>query len=305
LGSSIKDTATVSGGSSPTGTVTFKLYDNSSCSGAAVFSDTESLSNGSSTSGSFTPSSAGSYYWIATYNGDANNQPVSGNCGDQGEISVVNSPGIKVVKLDSVPCADLAPGVTQPSDVSCAGKFTTFTHNIVTLEVPRTGSYSIPVDYQIRVTDTGQTTLDLPTAAQLNDPMCDAGTVVGPTANAGTLSFSSRTGQDTVLSVGGEALYTCSHTLTRNDASSQAGDPFTNTVSVTAYPPSGPPVHGSDLVTVHRTQPPPPQPFCIARRGKHKGHKVNWPEGTPKPKACRPPHHHPSKPPKHPGGFTG
>jgi hypothetical protein len=272
-----------------------------------VFSDTEALSGGSATSKSFTPSAAGSYYWIASYSGDANNSAVSGSCGDQGEVSIVNSPGIKVLKLDSVPCADLAKGVTQPSDVSCAGQFTTFTHNVITLQLPSGGTYSIPVDYQIVVTNTGQTTLDLPTAAQLNDPMCDAGSVVGPTANGGSLSFSSRTGQDTVLSVGGEALYTCTHTLTQNDPSGGVGDAFTNTVSVTAYPPSGPPVHGSDLVTVHRLKPPPPAPFCIALRGKRKGQKINWPKHTPKPQVCRPPHHHHPKPkrPKHPSGFTG
>jgi hypothetical protein len=67
-------------------------------------------------------------------------------------------------------------------------------------------------------------------------------------------------------------------------------------------------VHGSDLVTVHRIPPPPPQPFCIALRGTHKGHKINWPKGTPKPQVCRPPHHHHHprpKRPKRPSGFTG
>ena len=33
----------------------------------------------------FTPTKAGAYFWIATYNGDANNDAVSGVCGDQGE----------------------------------------------------------------------------------------------------------------------------------------------------------------------------------------------------------------------------
>ncbi len=38
----------------------------------------------------FMPTKAGTYFWIATYNGDANNEAVSGVCGDQGETSVVD-----------------------------------------------------------------------------------------------------------------------------------------------------------------------------------------------------------------------
>ncbi|HLO34976.1 MAG TPA: hypothetical protein VK194_02800 [Candidatus Deferrimicrobium sp.] len=85
---SISDTATVSGGSSPTGTVTFKLYgpDDATCAAAAVFtSANRPLSGGTATSASFTPTLVGTYRWIATYNGDANNNPVSGACNDANE----------------------------------------------------------------------------------------------------------------------------------------------------------------------------------------------------------------------------
>ena len=99
-------------------------------------------------------------------------------------------------------------------------------------------------------------------------------------------------------------MYTCTHTLTQNDPSAGgSGDPFTNTVTVTGTPPSGPPVHGTSIVTVNRHRPQ-VSPFCIATRGKHKGHRVNWPKGTPKPKVCRPRPPHPKRP-KKPSGFTG
>jgi hypothetical protein len=308
VGDRITDTATVTGGFRPTGTVTFRLYNDASCTNL-VYTDTEQLIGGVATAQGYTTTSPGTYYWVDTYNGDVNNTssgPYPGAPGtpacssDPLEQTPVSEPGIKVVKLDSVPCADLASDVTQPSDVSCAGTFTTFTQGIITLSVPHSGSYSIPIDYQIRVTNTGST----PLALSLNDPRCDAGSVAGPIRISGTLT------NDT-LSAGGQAYYTCTHTLTQNDPDTTiSGQPFTNTATVTGTPPSGPPVHGTDIVTVDRKPLPPPPPvkrFCKAKRGPHKGHRVRWPEGKPKPRACKlppPPPPHPKRP-KHPHGFTG
>jgi hypothetical protein len=76
-GASISDKATLTGGVSPTGTVTFNLYDNNAASGMPLFTDTESLSNGSATSANFPTTASGTDYWVATYNGDGNNSIVS------------------------------------------------------------------------------------------------------------------------------------------------------------------------------------------------------------------------------------
>jgi hypothetical protein len=313
LGGSITDRALLTpaaGDPVPTGTVTFRLYSNATCT-SLVYSDTEALNqNGQTTAVSFTPSSAGTYYWVDTYNGDANypasgpfpGAPGSRACSsdptEQSTVSTPPQPGINVVKLDSVPCADLAGQVAQPPDVTCVNGHTTFTRGIITVSVPKSGSYSIPISYQIRVSNTGQTPLVL----SIDDPMCDAGTIVGPSPVSGTVT---QTPSGPSLSAGGSAVYTCTHTLTQNDPSAGGpGDPFTNTVTVTGTPPSGPPVHGTSIVTVDRHNPP-VSPFCIARRGKHVGHKINWPKGTPKPKACRPPRPPHPRHPRRPSGFTG
>jgi CSLREA domain-containing protein len=77
VGTTIADKATVTGGDSPTGTVTFNLYDNDTATGPALFTDTENLSGGTATSAGFPTTAAGTDYWVATYNGDSNNSSVS------------------------------------------------------------------------------------------------------------------------------------------------------------------------------------------------------------------------------------
>ena len=91
LGGSISDTATVSGGFNPTGSVTFNLYgpDNATCTGGVAFTTTVPLLNGTAASGPFVPNLPGTYRWVASYGGDANNLPATGACNDPNETVVV------------------------------------------------------------------------------------------------------------------------------------------------------------------------------------------------------------------------
>jgi hypothetical protein len=73
LGELLKDTATLSGGYFPTGTISFDLFDPSN---AVVDTETVPVNGGNAsytTPGGFTPSVAGQYTWEAVYNGDTNN----------------------------------------------------------------------------------------------------------------------------------------------------------------------------------------------------------------------------------------
>ena len=94
LGTVIHDVANVSGGHSPTGDVTFRLYDPSdaTCSGAPVFTDTEGLVSGHSTSGDYTAVAVGTYRWTATYNGDAGNLTATSGCQDE-QVTVTSPTG--------------------------------------------------------------------------------------------------------------------------------------------------------------------------------------------------------------------
>lgn len=97
LGGSISDTATLSGAStSPpaTGNITFQAFgpSNSTCNTPAAFTSTVPVNgNGSYSSGPFTPTAAGDYFWVATYSGDANNNPATSPCGAPNEKSTVSA----------------------------------------------------------------------------------------------------------------------------------------------------------------------------------------------------------------------
>jgi hypothetical protein len=113
LGAAISDTATLSGGgigsAAPTGTIIFTLFgpNDATCATAAIFTSAVTVNgNGTYTSGSFTPSVIGTYRWIATYSGDANNAPTATACGDANETVIVsaalNTPTLSTVASPGV-----------------------------------------------------------------------------------------------------------------------------------------------------------------------------------------------------------
>ena len=98
IGNAINDTATLSGATATAGgTITFRVYSDATCSTlVSTLGPITVNGNGSYPSGSYTPGSVGTYYWIASYSGDLNNSPSTGACGDANETSTVikASPGI-------------------------------------------------------------------------------------------------------------------------------------------------------------------------------------------------------------------
>ena len=88
----VVDDATLSGGNSPTGTLTFDVYDASdtSCSaplGAALTSTV--TGDGSYTSPAFTTSTPGAYQWTVAYSGDTQNGAVAAACNAGGQAFTV------------------------------------------------------------------------------------------------------------------------------------------------------------------------------------------------------------------------
>jgi hypothetical protein len=83
-GGVVSDTATVSGGYQPTGSVTFELFapDDTSCANP-IATRTDTLAGGHAASGPVAIGAAGTYNWVATYSGDANNNPATSPCHDE------------------------------------------------------------------------------------------------------------------------------------------------------------------------------------------------------------------------------
>jgi hypothetical protein len=101
LGSgTLTDSATVSGLASPQAgsTVEFRLYgpDDATCAGTPLLTSTKTVTvNGSTataTSDAFTPTQTGTYRWVASYSGDANNLAKAGACNDPNESTTVTAP---------------------------------------------------------------------------------------------------------------------------------------------------------------------------------------------------------------------
>jgi hypothetical protein len=101
LGGVVSDTADLSYGAGPTGTMSYDLYGpgDTTCSGTPVYSDTASVASGNGTypSGTYAPTVPGTYRWTTRYSGDANNTPSSVPCNAPGQSVAVQPPSATLV----------------------------------------------------------------------------------------------------------------------------------------------------------------------------------------------------------------
>lgn len=133
--------ATLSGGYSPTGTVTIGLFSNSTCDSATLategFTVTDNGAFGPLTT-AYTTSAAGSVWWQAGYDGDGNNDPATSTCEqvvvDKAEVTLTTAQSPTTVDpapADLADTATLAGGYNPtgtitfalfpPGDATCAG----------------------------------------------------------------------------------------------------------------------------------------------------------------------------------------
>jgi hypothetical protein len=84
VGGNISDSATVIGGASPSGSVVFQLFGpgDTTCT-TPIATRTGTLTGGSASSGDVPATAAGTYNWVATYGGDANNSAAISHCGSE------------------------------------------------------------------------------------------------------------------------------------------------------------------------------------------------------------------------------
>jgi hypothetical protein len=114
-GTKMTDSATLSGGYNPTGTITFTLLDPSN---ATVYTDVVTVSgNGTYTTstgtnpGGYLPTVAGTYHWAVTYSGDGNNNSASSPASAEPETAN-NPPPVSQITPTQTMCSDFAGGTS-------------------------------------------------------------------------------------------------------------------------------------------------------------------------------------------------
>jgi hypothetical protein len=127
VGGSVTDTATLTGGMNPTGSIVFQIYQPSDtgCAGPAVGGSKVTITDPAATvSLPYKPPIAGTFKWRAFYLGDNLNGPVSSKCDDPNESVAVTpgppgssagspgSPGSGVLNGMATPGAACDPGAT-------------------------------------------------------------------------------------------------------------------------------------------------------------------------------------------------
>lgn len=128
VGGVIGDTATVTGLSNPSSsdTVTFNLYSSATVqnSSTLLFSDTETvtLNGGTATASSsgYPPQALGTDYWVATFNGDANNAALSSQPAGEPVTVTAASPSLSTTPGGTV---ILGSGAHLTDDGTLSGAF--------------------------------------------------------------------------------------------------------------------------------------------------------------------------------------
>jgi hypothetical protein len=120
VGGGLRDTAYLSRGANPTGTITFRAYGpgDAACAGRPAFTMHQTVvGNGAYRSSTFVPSAAGSYRWVAVYSGDRNNAAATTACGDRLETGQVfrRHPALRTTASSSLTLAGVR---SEPAGVS-------------------------------------------------------------------------------------------------------------------------------------------------------------------------------------------
>jgi hypothetical protein len=299
VGGQIADRATVSGGNSPTGTVTFDLFDNSTASGTPLFTDTETLSGGVATSADYTTTAVGGVYWFATYNGDSKNSLVY-NPPYTEPVAVEQGPGCPSTELyggaalgtsdlttDPFFCSYPVTPNEDPNDFYCTYDATTGA--LVTDHINNPPGLCFPATVGFGKSTPAITTSQQPASATIGGSIADQATVSGGKTPTGTVTFklynnSTATGTplftDTETLSGGVATstgYTTAGTGTDYWVATYNGDHKNNSVASST---SGEPVTIKPAPTITTTQQPATTTFGRSIADKATASGGNSPTGT-------------------------
>jgi hypothetical protein len=110
LGTPLRATATLLGSLVPIGSLTFRLFDDPSCTRPVFSSENPLTAFGAATSDDFLPPIAGVYRWTVHFRGDANNEPVSALCHTATNVVITGSTPPTTVPTTSTTTPTTVPG---------------------------------------------------------------------------------------------------------------------------------------------------------------------------------------------------
>jgi hypothetical protein len=125
-GNPLTDSATLSNGASPTGTIAFNLYAPSDTTYSSPIYTTTVTVNGNGVYGgaSYVPTAAngtGTFEWVATYSGDGNNLSVNSGQGNEPETVSPASPQINTTPGGTVSIGNITISGTKYTDITGNG----------------------------------------------------------------------------------------------------------------------------------------------------------------------------------------
>jgi LPXTG-site transpeptidase (sortase) family protein len=120
IGTILQDSASLTGGDSPTGPVTFRLYPPSdpTCLGSPVYTEAVAAAPYATTTG-FSANDLGTYHWTAYYSGDGNNGPASSNC--SAEPVTITKPTPSITTLASPDSTTVFQTITAGDSATLSG----------------------------------------------------------------------------------------------------------------------------------------------------------------------------------------
>src|SRR4051812_41974616 len=103
VGTPVRETASLVGALSATGSVMFRLFSDQACTVEVVRSTNVLSAGGSATSTDYTPTAAGTYRWTTSYSGDTNNAPASTPCDPSNTVTITAPSGTPTTPTPTVP----------------------------------------------------------------------------------------------------------------------------------------------------------------------------------------------------------
>ncbi len=148
VGVRLQDTASLSGGISPTGTVKFSLFDpnDSTCSGTAIYTETSNVSGSftAATSTGFATNEVGTWHWQAHYSGDSQNSSSDSACSAEPVVTNQASPSITTSAITTTASVGVNIPIVGDSVTSMGGAYNPTGSVTFTLYSDATCSTAVP-----------------------------------------------------------------------------------------------------------------------------------------------------------------